>query len=172
MGCGRSERTASGVSSPSEKRALPENTWVEVAHRARTNSSGFERRGMWFWTLYGTGMWFNTGRTRVFRLHQEAFEHFHVAGELEYIPACTHVPHQLTRARAAPQPMPPLVLRVAIFSNGLVLSVGTGWPTRLERRGTIRSNFWIVMEYAIIAATRLAWARPGHQKCKRGSTLC
>ena len=55
---------------------LPNHTWVEVTHRARSWVSGFERAGLWFSAAGGTGVWANTGRTVVFNHHHEAFDYF------------------------------------------------------------------------------------------------
>lgn len=55
---------------------LKAHTWVEVFHRARTVSSGFERHGAWFGYSPGSGIWTNTGKTIVFNTHDEAFHHF------------------------------------------------------------------------------------------------
>lgn len=38
---------------------LPADSWVEVAHRARSWHIGFERQGMWFQVSGGTGIWVN-----------------------------------------------------------------------------------------------------------------
>lgn len=60
------------IDSNGQKKRIPSSTWVEVRHRSSFN----EKRGMWFAVMSGTGVWFNTGRTIVFRTHTEAFVHF------------------------------------------------------------------------------------------------
>jgi len=48
------------------------NTWVEVVHvNAGTGSTG-ENVGMWFSYAPGSGIWFNTGRSRIFDNHGSA----------------------------------------------------------------------------------------------------
>jgi hypothetical protein len=55
---------------------VPSDTWIEVTHRSRSWRSGFERRGMWFGLVSGSGVWIHTGRTRWFWNHRDAFRHF------------------------------------------------------------------------------------------------
>merc|ERR1712070_1262313 len=50
---------------------LPGNTWVEVTHAEALCASG-EGHGMWFFYTEGSGVWFNTGETRVFMDHGES----------------------------------------------------------------------------------------------------
>lgn len=56
-------------------KALPDNTWVEVTHTAVPS----ELSGFWVWIQRGSGIWYNTGRTKVFptpadpsQIHKEA----------------------------------------------------------------------------------------------------
>jgi hypothetical protein len=46
------------------------NTWVEVIHQA--GGSTGENRAMWFQYAPGSGIYFNTGKTRVFDTHDSA----------------------------------------------------------------------------------------------------
>merc|ERR1719401_1772086 len=55
---------------------LPNHTWVEVCHRARSMQSGFERNGSWFAYCKGSGIWAFTGVTRAFDTHGDAIRHF------------------------------------------------------------------------------------------------
>jgi len=53
--------------------ALPDNTWVEVTHTAYPT----ELRGYWVWRQRGSGIWYNSGKTKVFpqrpgHTHEEA----------------------------------------------------------------------------------------------------
>lgn len=57
------------------------NTWLEVQHRSRSRSSGFEKNGMWFGVQSGTGIWVNLGKTIVFRYHHDAFKYFNASWE-------------------------------------------------------------------------------------------
>merc|ERR1719310_2004445 len=41
---------------------IPDNTWVEVTHTAVPS----ELSGSWAWRTRGSGIWYNTGRTKVF----------------------------------------------------------------------------------------------------------
>lgn len=54
----------------------PDNTWVEVCHRARSFHSKFERHGAWFGTCTGSGIYVNTGRTIHFDTHPDGFKYF------------------------------------------------------------------------------------------------
>lgn len=46
----------------SQWKPVPNNTWVEVAHAILPT----EITGAWVWTLRGTGIWYNVGKTIVF----------------------------------------------------------------------------------------------------------
>jgi len=53
------------------KRAYADdNTWVEVTHTA--GGATGESTGMWLFYAPGSGIWFNTGKTRVFSTHELA----------------------------------------------------------------------------------------------------
>eukprot|EP01048_Picozoa_sp_COSAG05_P009091 COSAG05_NODE_724_length_7726_cov_2.123771_4_plen_337_part_00 len=56
---------------------VPNDTWVEVAHAVFPT----EITGAWVWTLRGSGIWYNVGRTKVFptpsdpsRVHEAAID--------------------------------------------------------------------------------------------------
>jgi hypothetical protein len=53
------------------------NTWAEVIHEA--DPFGDEGHGIWFQYAKGSGIWFNTGNTKVFNTHEEAYTYFNVA---------------------------------------------------------------------------------------------
>lgn len=57
-----------------QKNSIPPFHWTEVRHRSKRS----ERVGMWFAVATGSGIWFNVGRTIVFRTHDEAFRYFNV----------------------------------------------------------------------------------------------
>jgi len=56
---------------------IPNNTWVEITHSVFPT----ELKGMWVWRQRGSGIWYNIGRTLVFRtpadwklIHRDAIE--------------------------------------------------------------------------------------------------
>jgi len=58
-------------------KALPDSTWVEITHTAFPT----ELKGLWAWRQRGSGIWYNTGRTKVFptpadpmQIHKEAIK--------------------------------------------------------------------------------------------------
>jgi hypothetical protein len=53
--------------------AFPDNTWVEVSHRAFPKDEHF---GAWFYYAKGSGMWYNIGKSIAFQDHQGAYEHY------------------------------------------------------------------------------------------------
>lgn len=49
---------------------VPDNTWVEISHhQVGTPAAGDELHGSWFVIAPGTNLWFNTGKTMVFKNH-------------------------------------------------------------------------------------------------------
>lgn len=52
----------------------PNNSWVEVIHRAE--SGGIEDHGGWMLYAKGSGVWLNLGRTVVFAEYDEVFDRF------------------------------------------------------------------------------------------------
>jgi hypothetical protein len=59
------------------------HTWLEVQHRSRSRSSGFEKKGMSFGVQPGTGIWVNIGKTIVFQYHHDAFKFFNASWEID-----------------------------------------------------------------------------------------
>jgi len=55
-------------------KAMKAHTWVEVMHEA--DPFGDESFGAWFLYTPGSGIYMNTGRTRVFRDHEAAYAFF------------------------------------------------------------------------------------------------
>jgi len=60
-----------------EWKALPPDTWTEIAHTAYPT----ELVGYWVWRTRGSGIWYNTGKTKVFptpsnpaQIHMEAIQ--------------------------------------------------------------------------------------------------
>jgi len=49
--------------------SIPDNTWIEVTHKGLPDT---EKAGMWFNYAPGSGVWFNTGKTRIFENHAVA----------------------------------------------------------------------------------------------------
>lgn len=52
--------------------AIDQNTWVEVSHKS--DPFGDEHFGMWLLYAKGNGIWFNTGKTKVFGEHSDAYQ--------------------------------------------------------------------------------------------------
>jgi hypothetical protein len=63
---------------PPPYKAFPGNTWVEVMHHK--DPFGDEHHGLWFLYAKGSGIWFNTGKTISFGVHEEAFHYFGASG--------------------------------------------------------------------------------------------
>lgn len=57
---------------------VPASTWAEVIHQQ--DPFGDEVHGMWFQYAPGSGIWFNTGKTIVFKDHQEAYNKWNIHG--------------------------------------------------------------------------------------------
>jgi len=53
---------------PGTDSTVGDHTWIEVVHQAVPN----EHVGMWFMYAPGSGIWFNTGKSRVFSGHKDA----------------------------------------------------------------------------------------------------
>jgi len=58
--------------------SIPANTWVEVMHEA--DPFGDEHFGMWFLYAKGSGIYFDTGATKVFNTHADAYAYFNARG--------------------------------------------------------------------------------------------
>jgi len=56
---------------PAPYTAVPGDTWIEVTHSDGLCAGG-EGHGMWFFYTEGSGIWFNTGKTRAFQDHGES----------------------------------------------------------------------------------------------------
>jgi hypothetical protein len=56
--------------------AFAKDTWIEVLHMA--DPFGDEHSGAWFMYGRGSGIWFNTGNTRAYSEHSEAYKDFKV----------------------------------------------------------------------------------------------
>jgi hypothetical protein len=54
--------------------AIPAKTWIEVIHER--DPFGDEGHGMWFQYAPGSGVWFNTGATKAFNDHSDAYSYF------------------------------------------------------------------------------------------------
>ena len=62
---------SASVFNPGHFTGLPSNTWIEITHGAVAN--GEEGVGAWMYAAPGSGVWFDTGSTKVYADHHQSY---------------------------------------------------------------------------------------------------